>query len=69
MRKILLSIILLFASIIPLSAKISFGNPSINKNDEVLFTINQQMPWVYPYNTLFYVKLKDGYNIDILADK
>ena len=60
MRKILLSLILFFASIIPLSAKISFGNPSINKNDEVLFTINQQMPGVYPYNTLFYVKLKDG---------
>lgn len=41
-------------------AKITFGTPSINKNDEVLFTIKQDFSGTNPYETLFYVKLKDG---------
>jgi len=60
MKKIVLLTISVIFTVIPAFAKISFGTPSINQNDEVLFTINQDTAGVNPYKTLFYVKLQDG---------
>lgn len=59
MKKYLL-VLAAFVTAIPAFAKISFGTPSINQNDEVLFTINQDTAGVNPYKTLFYIKLNNG---------
>lgn len=45
---------------LPLFAGISFGTADINLNDEVLFTAKVDMAGTNPYNSLFYIKLKDG---------
>ncbi len=42
------------------SAGTSFGNPDLNLNDEVLFTVRHNMVGTSPYKSLFYSKLKDG---------
>lgn len=44
----------------PMFAGISFGNPDLNKNDEVIFTVRQESSGVNAYNSLFYAKIKDG---------
>ena len=60
MKKTALIFMAALFTAIPAFAKISFGTPSINENDEVLFTIKQDTAGVNPYKTLFYVQLKDG---------
>ncbi len=59
MKKIL---VLLFSSFLFFQAfaEISFGNPDINMNDEVLFTVRQNSTGANPYKSVFYTKLKDG---------
>ena len=42
------------------SAGTSFGNPDLNLNDEVLFTVRHNMVGTSPYKSLFYTRLKDG---------
>lgn len=44
----------------PLFANISFDNIDVNENDEVLYTINQQLFEGESYNTLVYTKLQNG---------
>ena len=44
-----------------LSAGTSFGNPDLNLNDEILFTVKHNMVGASPYKSLFYAQLKDGY--------
>ncbi|MCQ2592739.1 MAG: polysaccharide deacetylase family protein [Treponema sp.] len=41
-------------------ARISFGTIDLNSQDEVLFTVKQDMTGTNPYRSLFYTKLKDG---------
>lgn len=54
-------IFLIFFIFNPIFAKITFENPYINKNDEVLFSVKQSsMMGTDPYKTLFYLKLKDA---------
>ena len=43
-----------------LSAGTSFGNPDLNLNDELLFTVRHNMVGTSPYKSLFYAALKDG---------
>ncbi len=43
-----------------LSAGTSFGNPDLNLNDELLFTVRHNMVGASPYKSLFYTKLKEG---------
>lgn len=43
-----------------LFAGTSFGNPDLNLNDEVLFTVRHNMVGTSPYRSLFYAVLKDG---------
>ncbi len=43
------------------SAGTSFGNPDLNLNDEILFTVRHNMVGTSPYKSLFYARLKDGY--------
>ena len=43
-----------------LSAGTSFGNPDLNLNDELLFTVRHNMLGTSPYKSLFYAALKDG---------
>ena len=38
----------------------SFGNPDLNLNDEILFTVRHNMVGSNPYQSLFYAALKDG---------
>lgn len=38
----------------------SFGNPDLNLNDEILFTVRHNMVGTSPYKSLFYAALKDG---------
>ena len=45
---------------ISLFAGTSFGNPDLNLNDEILFTVRHKMVGSSPYKSLFYAKLKDG---------
>lgn len=44
-----------------LFAGTSFGNPDLNLNDEILFTVRHNMVGTSPYKSLFYARLKDGY--------
>lgn len=60
MKKVLSVIIFSFCLIIPASAKISFGTFDLNSNDEVLFTLKQNMSGTSSYSSLFYSKLKNG---------
>ena len=41
-------------------AKITFGTTDLNSNDEVLFTVKQEMTGMNPCSSLYYAKLKDG---------
>ena len=43
-----------------LFAGTSFGNPDLNLNDEILFTVKHNMVGTSPYQSLFYTALKDG---------
>ena len=43
-----------------LFAGTSFGNPDLNLNDEILFTVRHNMVGASPYKSLFYAALKDG---------
>lgn len=43
-----------------LFAKITFGTTDLNYNDEVLFTVKQEMTGMNTCNSLYYAKLKDG---------
>ena len=45
---------------ISLWAGTSFGNPDLNLNDEILFTVRHNMVGTSPYKSLFYAALKDG---------
>ncbi|MCQ2590010.1 MAG: polysaccharide deacetylase family protein [Treponema sp.] len=59
MKKILVFLIALI-SVSPLFAKITFGPSDLNKNDEVLFTLKQEMAGIRTYNSLFYSKIVNG---------
>ncbi len=59
MKKTFLLILSLFL-LFPLSAEISFGNPDINMNDEVLFTVRQNSTGANPYKSVFYTKINNG---------
>ena len=43
-----------------LIAGTSFGNPDLNQNDEILFTVRHNMVGTSSYKSLFHVALKDG---------
>ncbi len=43
-----------------LFAGTSFGNPDLNLNDAILFTVKHNMVGTSPYQSLFYTALKDG---------
>ena len=43
-----------------LTAGTSFGNPDLNLNDEILFTVRHNMVGTSSYKSLFYTALKDG---------
>ena len=43
-----------------LFAGTSFGNPDLNLNDEILFTVRHNMVGTSPYKSLFYTALKEG---------
>ena len=60
MKKI--TILCLVLSIISFSAVAgtSFGNPDLNANDEILFTLRHNMVGANPYKSLFHASLKDG---------
>lgn len=58
--KKLLCLLILAAAVLPMWAKISFGDYDINEKDEVLFTIKHDLKGTSSYNSLFYAKIKDG---------
>ena len=60
MKKYLIAVAFVLGIILPLSAKISFGEFDINQNDEVLFSLSQNMPGTNSYSSLFYSKLANG---------
>ena len=60
MKKYLIAAIFVFGIILPLSAKISFGSFDLNQNDEILFSLGQNMPGTNSYSSLFYSKLVNG---------
>ena len=60
MKKYLTVTVLMLALTFPLFAKISFGEFDLNQNDEVLFSVKQNMAGISSYSSLFYSKLKDG---------
>ena len=41
-------------------AGIKFGDADINQNDEILYTIRQEIPGAFSYRSLFKAKIKDG---------
>ena len=57
-----LAILCLVISLISFSAVAgtSFGNPDLNLNDEILFTVRHNMVGTSPYKSLFRAVLKDG---------
>ena len=60
MKKYLIAAAFVLGITLPLCAKISFGTFDINQNDEVLFTLSQNMPGTNAYSSLFYSKLVNG---------
>lgn len=58
--KKLFSVIIICLLSFSVFAKISFGTTDLNTNDEVLFTVKQDMTGINSYSSLFYAKLKDG---------
>ena len=61
MKKIGILCLVLSLFSFSLSAGTSFGNPDLNLNDEILFTVKHNMVGASPYKSLFYAQLKDGY--------
>ncbi|MBP3709527.1 MAG: polysaccharide deacetylase family protein [Treponema sp.] len=59
LRTARIAIALLFAAF-PLAAGISFDNADLNSNDEMLFTVRQNLPGTVSYQSLFYTKLANG---------
>lgn len=41
-------------------AGIKFGDADINRNDEILYTVRQEIPGAFSYRSLFKGKIKDG---------
>ena len=64
MKKYLIAAVLVLGILFPLSAKISFGAYDLNSNDEVLFSLSQNMPGTNAYSSLFYSKLVNGASKD-----
>ncbi len=60
MKKILVLFLVCVSFSVQAFAKISFGVSDLNSNDEVLFTVKQDMAGINPYKSLFYSKLVDG---------
>lgn len=61
MKKIkLIPIFFLLGFSLPTFAKVNFGPSDLNKNDEVLFTLSQEMSGINTYSSLFYAKLENG---------
>ena len=60
MKKLLLLVIFSIFLIMPAAAKISFEAFDLNSNDEILFTLKQNMAGTSSYSSLFYSKLKNG---------
>ena len=60
MKKYLIAAVFVLGILFPLSAKISFGAYDLNSNDEVLFSLSQNMPGTNTYSSLFYSKLVNG---------
>ena len=60
MKKTLILCLLLSLFTFSLTAGTSFGNPDLNLNDELLFTVRHNMLGTSPYKSLFYAALKDG---------
>ncbi len=60
MKKIGILILAVVLSSLPLFAGVSFINCDLNLNDEVLFTVKQDVAGTNPYKTLFYTKLTNG---------
>lgn len=58
--KKLFGVLLILSFVIPVFAKISFGPSDLNKNDEVLFTLSQEMAGIKSYTSLFYTKIVNG---------
>ena len=59
-KKSLFSIFCLLLPAFPLIANISFGKTDINENDELLFTVSQNVCGSDNYSSLFYAKIKNG---------
>lgn len=60
MKKHFISILIGIMIISPMVAKISFGDLDLNQNDELLFTVSQDMIGTKSYSSLFYTKIKNG---------
>ena len=58
MKKNFLILACLCTAVLPLFAKISFENPDINDNDEVVYTVNYDITGGYSYKSVFQTKLK-----------
>lgn len=59
MKKLVI-LFLIFTFSFPFFAEISFGEPDLNKNDEILFTVKQNYSGTNPYTSIMYAKIKDG---------
>ncbi len=60
MKRLFILLIFSLLVIMPAVAKISFGTFDLNANDEVLFSLKQNMSGTSSYSSLFYSKLKNG---------
>ena len=60
MKKISILFLVLSLVIFPAAAGTSFGNPDLNLNDEVLFTVRLNMTGTNHYKSLFYTRLVNG---------
>jgi len=62
MKQSLRALVLLvaFCFITPVYAGILFGNPDLNSDDVLLFTVEHTVPGAVPYSSLFSVQLKNG---------
>lgn len=60
MKKISIFFYAVLMAAFPLSAKITFENADINADDELLFTVKQEMSGITKYKSLMYAKIKDG---------
>ena len=60
MKKLAVLCLLISLISFSVSAGTSFGNPDLNLNDEILFTVRHNMVGTSPYKSLFHAVLKDG---------